>query len=362
MENSQVPTSKPINLRQAQAIQAYQPTLENIFHCSKMLWKETDHQGLAKSFAKLLVQNFGIMEVSIFAAYEFSESTLRISEVSAGGGDEEPDWGQRITLDGVKRGKLESFLLQLAKNMDQEENDRPNFDDSPLIWTDGYTSLQIVTIPSLRPRFFFIAWKPIEAAREPLHYLESQLLSEANWLKRLDRAQAMLYRDDLTGLFNYRYLELALDSEVRRAERFQTPFCLMFIDIDNFKGVNDNFGHLVGSKVLKELASVLKREIREIDSVIRYGGDEFIVILLGATTQIGTVVAERIREAIETNQFQTDRPGITLQITASIGVASFPEHGITKDLLIRSADMSMYQGKKIGKNRVIVANDLENRA
>lgn len=179
------------------------------------------------------------------------------------------------------------------------------------------------------------------------------LQRESRWLRKLDKTQAMLYRDDLTGLFNTRYLELALDNELRRAERFGGQFCLLFIDLDGFKPINDQHGHLAGSEVLRQVADVLREAVREVDLAIRYGGDEFVIVLLGASCAKGLLAAERVRRLVEAKEFQIEGSK-SARLTASIGVAAYPEHGQERSVLLKMADDTMYDSKKAGKNRVTV--------
>lgn len=171
------------------------------------------------------------------------------------------------------------------------------------------------------------------------------------WFDQLKQTQSLLYRDDLTGLFNYRYLEVAIDSEIRRCQRFKASFCLLFVDLDNFKPINDSYGHLSGSSVIKQVAEVIKGELREVDSVFRYGGDEFVVLLIETDMKKGEKVAERIRLRIENARFKVEGSQ-EVHLTASLGVAGFPEHSMNKYQLLKLADDSMYYGKKNGKNRV----------
>ncbi|MCX6108235.1 MAG: GGDEF domain-containing protein [Proteobacteria bacterium] len=181
--------------------------------------------------------------------------------------------------------------------------------------------------------------------------------NEARWLRKLDRTQARLYRDDLTGLYNYRYLEIALEHELRRAERFQNNFCLLFLDLDGFKPINDQHGHLSGSGVLKQVAEVLREVLREVDIPIRYGGDEFVVLLLGASCAKGVLAAERVRRRIEETAFVVD--GGRTHLTASIGVAAYPEHARDMGSLLKLADETMYSSKRNGKNRVTVVGSMD---
>ena len=188
-------------------------------------------------------------------------------------------------------------------------------------------------------------------------FLAEQILrSLENSLKYAD-AQRLVFIDDVTGLFNTRYLDLALQTEIKRAKRFKSHLSLLFVDIDFFKQVNDSYGHLVGTKVLRETGKILKNCLREIDFTIRYGGDEFIV-LLTETDRAGAVkVAERIREAMEEHSFQI-RESQHLRLTCCVGAATFPEDTDNKTDLIHLADKAMYRGKETTRNVVYAASSL----
>lgn len=178
---------------------------------------------------------------------------------------------------------------------------------------------------------------------------------EWNWHQRLEEAHELIFKDDLTGLYNYRYFESILDQEIARSSRFNDKFSLMFIDLDNFKSVNDSYGHLTGSELLKKVAKEILNAVREIDYVIRYGGDEFVVVLLGTQLNQAYHVAERVRKFIE--KYEMDVVGINdvgekVSVTASVGLSCFPDHGSSKEDLLYIADSNMYSSKEAGKNRV----------
>jgi diguanylate cyclase (GGDEF)-like protein len=134
---------------------------------------------------------------------------------------------------------------------------------------------------------------------------------------------------------------------------------VLFLDLDRFKSVNDTHGHLVGSRTLRELGAVLQRSIRAIDTVGRYGGDEFTILLVETAHDEALQVAQRIRCAVEQARFGADR-GLRLALTVSIGVASFRRHGLTREALLDRADKAMYLGKALGRNRVCSADELAN--
>lgn len=162
------------------------------------------------------------------------------------------------------------------------------------------------------------------------------------------------YLDELTGLYNQRYLPMALEHEINRSKRDNSPFTLLFLDIDYFKMVNDGRGHWVGSRLLVELGKVLKSQVRACDYCFRYGGDEFIVMLGGAGPDDARKVAERIRKSIEQTTFTVE--GHSLNLTVSIGLAAYPTHAQNATGLIQIADQAMYDGKRKSRNIVFVAS------
>lgn len=160
--------------------------------------------------------------------------------------------------------------------------------------------------------------------------------------------------DDLTNLYNFRYLHQVLDMEIERANRYGSLFSLVFMDLDDFKKVNDKYGHLIGSRLLIETSQILQRNLRRIDIITRYGGDEFVIILPQTPHESGFLVAERLRRVIEKNVFLRQE-GFSIRLTASLGVASFPHDAKNKEELIHLADKAMYRGKFTTKNTVFAA-------
>ncbi len=163
---------------------------------------------------------------------------------------------------------------------------------------------------------------------------------------RYEGARELIYTDDLTGLYNHRYLQLALEQEIRRSERYGLEFSVVFIDLDYFKNVNDTHGHLAGSRSLREVATLLRQSVREVDMVFRYGGDEFTALLVETDNRGAAVVAERIRRAIERHTFLADSAA-ACRLTATVGYSTFPENGSDRKTIIELADQAMYYGKKV---------------
>jgi diguanylate cyclase (GGDEF)-like protein len=168
---------------------------------------------------------------------------------------------------------------------------------------------------------------------------------------RVAEAERLSQTDDLTKLHNARYLRQYLTGELRRARRYGSEVTAIFLDLDDFKRINDRHGHLVGSHVLMEMAAVILASVRDTDVVARYGGDEFVVILPETGIEKGLGVAERVRERVSRHAFTGGR-GLRLSLTASFGVASFPRHAQSPQQLISCADTAMYEAKAAHKNCV----------
>jgi two-component system cell cycle response regulator len=172
--------------------------------------------------------------------------------------------------------------------------------------------------------------------------------------ERNAQVQSLIYIDDLTKLYNSRYLNVVIDREMKRSERYRNFFSVLFMDIDFFKRVNDTHGHLVGSRVLQEVGMVLRACVRDSDTVARYGGDEFVVLLVETNSEEAMFVAERMRKAVEAEHL-VESMGLDVRLTISIGIAAFPEHATTKQNLLNLADQAMYRGKESTRNVVYLA-------
>jgi len=166
--------------------------------------------------------------------------------------------------------------------------------------------------------------------------------------------------DPLTGLANRRFFQEIFLREMRRSQRSNQPVSLALVDIDFFKGVNDTYGHNVGDEVLEQLAGIMLANVRATDFVVRYGGEEFILLLPETRLADANQVAEKLRKTIgDTILESASRPGITLKVTVSAGVAAFPIDGQSSDEVILKADRALYQAKQTGRNKVVAAAELE---
>jgi diguanylate cyclase (GGDEF)-like protein len=172
----------------------------------------------------------------------------------------------------------------------------------------------------------------------------------------LQRAEALSVTDDLTRLYNSRFLNQSLRRETKRAIRSVKPLSLLFIDLDGFKSINDTYGHLYGSRALVEAAAVIKGCARETDVVARFGGDEFAVVLPDTGRDGAWSVASRVRERIAEHRFLSSDL-LDVRLTASVGIATLPDVARSAEELVGAADRAMYKVKMSGKNGIHLAAD-----
>jgi diguanylate cyclase (GGDEF)-like protein len=179
----------------------------------------------------------------------------------------------------------------------------------------------------------------------------AQVLSN---IYQLTRSRDLAMRDDLTKAYNRRFFESYLDEEIERSRRYGALFTIIFLDLDDLKMVNNFYGHLSGSRVLQEVAKRILAAVRGIDKVVRFGGDEFCIILPQTDQDQAVAVANRVRKSLSSAPLRIDAT-VEISITASFGIASYPTHAMTKEGLIRAADAAMYRVKSTTKNAVGVA-------
>lgn len=189
---------------------------------------------------------------------------------------------------------------------------------------------------------------------EILKHLADYIAIAIDNAKNFEKIEELTIRDDLTCLYNTRFFHEMLDREIKRSKRKQRELSLIFIDMDHFKEVNDTYGHLCGSKLLKEVANVIIDSVRNIDVPIRYGGDEFVIILPETNKIQASQVANRILENLRAFDFLKEEQ-LNLKLTASVGFATYPDDAKDKDDLIRKADNAMYSVKNTTRNNVQAA-------
>lgn len=173
----------------------------------------------------------------------------------------------------------------------------------------------------------------------------------------LEALRRLATRDQLTGLLNRRMFDENLQEEMERSQRFDRPFSLILVDIDHFKSVNDTYGHLAGDAVLREVARRMERKARSVDRVMRYGGEEFAILMLEGDSEVARRLAEVVRAEIE-GEVVPAGGDLLLPLTISAGVADFPRDANGADDLIAAADKALYAAKEGGRNRVVTYRDI----
>ena len=183
--------------------------------------------------------------------------------------------------------------------------------------------------------------------------LQGQLI-EIGLLQSKLREQAI--RDPLTNLFNRRYLEETLDRELSRASREEYPVCIIMIDLDHFKRINDTHGHEAGDLVLKAIADALAEQSRRGDFACRYGGEEFVIVMPNVALETAYERAEELRQFL--NLLSVPYEYYSLSVTISMGIACFPEHGQTREAILRAADQAMYAAKEAGRDHILSYSEI----
>ena len=181
----------------------------------------------------------------------------------------------------------------------------------------------------------------------PVHIFLNQLFL----LFKMGNFEFHSIKDGITSAYNQNYLKDFIQNEIERARRYSSVFSVIFFDLDNLKAINEKYGHLIGTEVLKEVAAVLRAQVRKIDMISRFGGDEFAIVLLHADAKKAFEVANRIKTAIKKSIFLKNR-NLNLHVTGCFGISSFPENGNTVEELIRKSDLAMYDVKHTGKDGI----------
>ncbi|MCX7770792.1 MAG: sensor domain-containing diguanylate cyclase [Proteobacteria bacterium] len=193
-----------------------------------------------------------------------------------------------------------------------------------------------------------------ESDLESLTHLADYIAIAIDNAKNFEKIQELTIKDDLTCLYNTRFFHEMLEREIKRAIRKKRDLSLIFMDLDHFKDVNDTYGHIYGSLLLRQVAEVIKESVRNIDIPIRYGGDEFVIVLPETGKKQAEIVARRILENLRNNVFLKEE-GLNLKLTASLGYATYPEDAKDKEGLIKAADNAMYRVKNTSRNNILSA-------
>lgn len=211
---------------------------------------------------------------------------------------------------------------------------------------------------------------PCEVYQYLCEFMERSFKMMNKW-QEVGKLESLVHIDDVTGLFNQRKLIKDIKLAVDNYKLHKEHFVVLFIDIDHFKSVNDGHGHLVGTQILSDMASILMGLMRDADLCYRYGGDEFVVIIPDATNENGKMIGERILRTVKNHNFEIDKALLTkeqrsqhkdgplqFKLSVSIGVAGFPEDAKTEHEILAIADKMMYQAKQSGRGQVCFAGEI----
>jgi two-component system cell cycle response regulator len=259
------------------------------------------------------------------------------------------DGEEAIEKIGCENFELILLDLVLPKMSGQEtfEAIKSKDDNLPIIIITGHGSIESAVE--------FLKKGAVDYLTKPIRFDEFKF--RINRALEEVRLRAAAITDRKTQLFNHSYFERKLREEVERAYRYGHSISLIMLDLDNFKDYNDNYGHIAGDAVLKEIGALLRKVGRDFDIPCRFGGEEFSIILPETDLDGAVKVAERIRSAIESASFEDESADTARQITASLGIAScgcYGGHGGEEDvnLLVKHSDRALYEAKRTGKNRV----------
>lgn len=268
------------------------------------------------------------------------------------------------------KGNIESAI--------KEQWQKKNFSKTPTLCTLEGERYHFVPFGKFDDQFIFAlsAAKEDDQVIPPVFskFLQKGLNEIQRW-KEVSRFESLIYVDDVTLLFNQRKLIKDIEAAVESYKTSQEDFSVLFIDIDHFKSVNDNHGHLVGTQILADVASVLRGLLRDTDHCYRYGGDEFVILVPNTTPDNAKMIGHRILKTIKGREFKIDTSKlmgrlddkianqnkeslITFNLSVSVGVASFPRDAGSAQEILGIADQMMYQAKKSGRGQVCFADEM----
>lgn len=334
-------------------------TAVRIFGMAQTLSTIQEKFGLLKTFGRLLHREVKAVESFVFLYNADKKQMECLLECRVPGVPRNPP-----------ESVISSLLFHFMKSAPTSHSDKFHLEDTcppnVTLHKQGKSHIMLVELRSPSGNSAFVALyengdnPTFQTRKEELYPI---VLQAARAFQNADATEIIAnrsYIDELTGLYNQGYLELTLNNEIARSDRYGTPVSLLFFDLDKFKSVNDKHGHLAGSQILREAAKILRQNVRDSDILLRYGGDEFVAILPNTRTTGAQILADRIRESFDSMRFDvraaTQIPSAyDLHVTTSIGIACYPETASSSRSLILRADEAMYEAKHQGKNRVVCA-------
>ena len=326
--------------------------LQNLLEIAMSLSSTLDFDNLMESILYICIGQMIVDEVAIFLNVNLENEELKIYMQKGYTLNEEITISENSRL--IKHLKTDCSILD-------KERAREIMQTAPETALIHKSLLPEVIIPLKSKNsingLIFLGKKLIDASYTPdeIRFLH-QLSRFASIAVENSRLYRMATLDRMTGLYVHHYFQERLAEELKRSERSKTPLTLIMADLDNFKIINDTYGHQPGDIILKDIAKIIHDNIRSFDIAARYGGEEFAVILTDTEIESALHIAERLRKKVEETVFEG--APVPLRITISIGISQFdPKKDKNKDSLIRKADMALYKAKADGKNMVVVHKD-----
>lgn len=332
---------------------------QNLFQLMTGYEADTGLKSLFEAFDHFIFETYGIKECFIFSVK----------------GDDLRQQGKQTSYVRSlwKREESTAFLLDEATNKDLQDILMARVSRDEILESKKRI---FITFGHNEGQYIF-AYFPFDHKIDSraLNFLEvylSQKLKMIGRWREAHRLESLIYIDDVTGLFNQRKLVKDIQAAVKRYKDKGEQFCVLFIDLDHFKLVNDDHGHLVGTQLLSDTAQVLLAQLRDSDLCYRYGGDEFVMLIPEATPEIALSIGKRVLEKItdhhfvidETKLFNSSHPKVDqakiheFKLSVSVGVACFPDHATSEQEILSLADRMMYQAKQAGRGKVCFAGDM----
>jgi len=289
---------------------------------------KTQHEALLKEYRELEEVNSGLLE-DVQNLIEFYEITKELTGY--------------LVFDDV----FAIFRERLRRNINLQECQYIK----PEAYSSEFSGYDIFSLKIDKELIGYLAIKGLEAAdKDKFYILFNQFLLVLKRVQLYAKIEELSITDSLTGLFLRRYFQEKLEEEINRSNKFNLEFVFLMLDLDNFKGYNDRYGHLVGDVLLSTTARIIKENLRQIDIVARYGGEEFSIILPDTEKSEAEFVSSRLCQAIEKEHIRAYDE--ELQITISVGGSIFPRDAENAQHLIDKADQALYRAKQAGRNRV----------
>jgi len=325
--------------------------LKEIIEIGSQITAQLDVENIVRNVVLSLVAKFQISRTTVVVPSELDEDVVTF-----------------IHYKGLKKEDLKlkiPSIVSLLSFLDQDEYNqisfsyfRENFKDQAVIEELEQLEPDIVIPLRTDKGVAGMILLPGKEDQQEYSLLDIQYITQIVRFAAIAIENAHLYwqatTDRMTKLFSHHYFQKILDDEMNRAHRYSTTFSLIMLDIDFFKQFNDTYGHLQGDIIIKDIAKILRRTVRNIDFSARYGGEEFAVVLPEVDAEGAAVVAERIRKSIEDSDFSGEEGPV--HVTVSMGVAEFkPKKMRSPSQIIAEADKALYQSKETGRNRVTVA-------